>query len=107
MNERTKAKKLKNEGVKLDFQENLNEKLREYEIVQGEAEVIWRQFKNVILEAAVEVCSTACIGHGRRGTEQWNEDSVKLVEKKRAYYEITVITIWLTTYSTILTRKVR
>lgn len=51
--------------MKHTFQKNLNEYLRGSETVQVEIELMCRQFKTAVLEAAREVCGTACTGMER------------------------------------------
>lgn len=63
---RIKLEKLRNESVKLDFQEKLNKKLTGTdETVKGEIERVWRHLKGALMVAATELCSTAGLGCGK------------------------------------------
>lgn len=74
--------RLWNERVRLTFQEKLAEKQRGSKTVQKAVKAMWKHFKTALLEGAMEVCGTACIGYGNRGSAWWNENLRKLVEKR-------------------------
>lgn len=80
-----RAYKLRNRDLAIKYKQKITQKINsEYIDIENEnVESLWLRFKEVVLEAAREVCGTAKMINGRKQTNWWNENIKNEVKKKK------------------------
>ena len=81
-----KVSELSKNEKKEEFQERVQFKFSELDVIEGDVEEEWDKFKAGVIESANIVCGVRKVGEKRRrGSEWWNDECRKVVEEKRSY----------------------